>query len=480
MIDHVAGPGTITKDGVTVARSVVLKDSAENAGAKLCVAVATKSNADAGDGTTTATVLAQSMTHAGLQAIEGGANAVAVVRGIEKAVDHVLTHIDAVAQSVNSSKQIERVAAISGNDPEIGSILAKALDEVGRDGVITLEAGGGETRINFTDGYELSAGYVSPLFATTQKGEAIYDDCLVLVSEETFKLSAQAVGILEYCARVNKPVLLVCEDVEGDALSTFVMNRVKAGLPIVVVKAPYFGDRRRDLMDDLAAFVGGTFICPDRGVDPAEVEASHFGRCKQVIVGPTYTIFREGAGDVTERVNQLRSQCTGDDIDSLKYRERCAKLTQGLAIITIGAATEVELTEKRHRYEDALNATRAAVKEGIVPGGGWTLLQASRSLRSLQSHAAKDRDEAKGFQLVREALKAPAWQIAQNAGFDPERVLTARMGFNAETGKFGDLMDMGVVDPALVTKSAIRNAASIVKYVLLTECLNIQDQAEAQ
>lgn len=477
LISMPAGPGLITKDGVTVARSVHLPDPLENEGAKLCIEVATKSNIDAGDGTTTSVVLAQQLTRTGLEAMEKGANPVRLARGIDQAVEQTVRYIEAQARPVASSKEIEWVASISGNDPEIGRVLAEAMDQVGKDGVITLEAGGTETKVSITDGYEFGQGWAAPHFANTHKGEAVYENCLVLVAHEKFKLAQQAVQALEQCAKAQRPLLVICEDVDDEALTTFVMNRVQGALPVVVVKAPYFGQKQVDTLDDIAVFCGAQFICPAQGIDPPELKPEMLGTCKQVIVGPNYCILREGAGDVTERVEQLRALIAdGHELDTLKYQERCAKLTQGLAVIQIGAATDVEQKEKRHRFEDALNATRAAVKEGIVPGGGWTLLQAAKNLKS--STRAQDKDEALGINLVREALKGPAWQIAENAGFSGDEVIRKRQGFNAETGKHGELLKQGVVDPALVTKSAVRNAASIVKYVLLTECLNVLDTRE--
>lgn len=470
LIGKAAGPGIVTKDGVTVARSIKLEDPFENEGAKLCIEVATRSNMDAGDGTTTATVLAQAMVNAGLRHIQQGSNPVKIVKGINQAVSETVSYIQSQAIEVTEPAQIEYVATISGNDSEIGKTIADAIDQVGKDGVITIEPGNFKTSTEIVDGYQFDKGYVSPYFANNQKMEAVYEDCLVLVALEKFRLAQQAAQVLEQCVNQKKPLLLICEEVDGDALVTFVMNRTQGSLPIVVVTAPHHGERQKETLDDIAAFCGAKFICPEQGYDPDDLNPEMLGSCKKIIVSPDSTTIFEGNGDVLPRVEQLRELAnTGSPTDRLRYQERLAKLTQGLAIIRIGASTDVELIEKKHRYEDALNATRAAVAEGIVAGGGFTLMQASKVIC-----IPADRDEAVGAKLVRDALLSPMRQIAVNAGFDGDAVVEEGTGFDAAAGKHCDLVKEGIVDPAKVTRTAVQNAASIAAYALTTECLNVE------
>lgn len=468
LIAQSKAPGTVTKDGVTVARSIELQDPHEAEGAKLVIEAATKSNMDAGDGTSQTCVLTHQMVQAGLKHVQQGGNPVRLVQGITSAVEQAITYIQDHAQPVEASEQIEHVASISGNDPLIGKEIAQAIDSVGKDGVVTIEPGYGPTHTEIVEGYQLDRGWASPYFCTSERMVAEYHDCLVLVANEHFGLAAQAVQVLEQCIKMQKPLLLVCDQVDGDALQTFVMNRVKTGLPIVVVQAPHFGPRRTETMDDLAAFTGGKFINPDAGYDPQNLEADMLGSCKKVIVTQDSCTLFEGAGDILPRVKELRALVEGGtELENIRYRERLAKLTQGLAVIKIGAATEIELVEKKHRFEDALNATRSAVAEGIVPGGGWTLLKASEAIK-----LPRDSDERAGAQLVKDALKWPMRQIADNAGFDGQEVVRRRKGFDALRGKVVDLLAVGIVDPARVARSAVQNAASIAVSVLTCECLN--------
>lgn len=459
------GPGICTKDGVTVARSIQLEDPLENEGAKLCIEAATKNNIDSGDGTSVVCVLAQAMVNAGLDHVEKGANPVRIVKGINGAINTAINHVRKKSKPISNTAQIEHIATISGNDEEIGRIVAKALDSVGRDGVITIENGGQETVIEKIEGYQFDKGWVSPYFINTPRAEAVYDNCLVLVVQEPIKLAQQAAQILEQCVKLKKPVLLICTECDDDALGTFVMNREKGALPIVVVNAPYHGDKQTNILGDISIFCGGKFICPNAGFDPSTLTEDMFGSCKRVIVSQDRTTLLGGNGDKMERVKYLREVCkTGSDLDKLKCKERLAKLTEGVAMIKVGASTGPEQIEKRHRYEDALSATRAAIEEGVVPGGGFTLLGAHLKIK-----IPKDSDEAIGAQLVKDALLAPTRQIAINAGFD--QPVNFKAGFDAARGKYCVLLSAGIVDPAKVVRTSLLNSSSIAACVLLCETL---------
>lgn len=477
LIANKVGPGTMTKDGVTVARSIQLPDPLEGEGARLCIEAATKSNMDAGDGTTTVTVLVAEMVRAGLQHVAQGGNPVRLVQGIQQATDQALQVIEKMAVPVDSPQQIEYVASISGNDPEIGQIIAQAIDAVGRDGVVSIEPGGQQTRTDIVEGYQLDRGWASPYFCNSPKMEAVYENCLVLVAREKFSLAQQAAQVLEQCIKQQRPLLLVCSEVDGDALVTFVMNRQQGGLPIVVVQAPSWGPRQADYLDDLAQFVGSKYIDPDQGFDPDNLTPDMLGSCRRVVVTQDSCTLFEGGGDIMPRVQELRAlSAAGTELEVLRYRERLAKLTQGLAVIRIGAQTEVELIERKHRFEDALAATRAAVAEGVVPGGGYTLLKASQAIK-----LPKDPDARAGALLVRQALRAPMKQIADNAGYDGQEVVRRGRGFDALRGEYCDLAARGILDPAKVSRCAVQNAASITALVLTCECVNyIETPPEAK
>jgi len=488
VLDKKWGSPTITKDGVTVAKEIELEDPYENMGAQLCKEVASKTNDVAGDGTTTATVLAQAIVNEGLRFVAAGGNPIAVKRGIDKAVDLVVAEIKAISQPIKDKEQVEFVATIAGNDNEIGKHVAEAMDKVGKDGVITVEESRGrETTLEVVEGMQFDRGYISPYFVTDpERMEAILENPLILIFEKKISSAQDLLGFLEKAAASRRPVLIVAEDIEGDALATVVLNKIRGVLQIAAVKAPGFGDRRKAMLEDLATLTAGKFISEDLGTKLENVSIDMLGTAKKIVITKEETTIIEGAGTkeaVMGRIALIKSQIekTDSNYDKEKLQERLAKLSGGVAVIKVGASTETELKEKKHRYEDALSATRAAVEEGIVPGGGITLLLAAGKLKP----NATSGDEHTGLLIVKRALEEPLRQISKNAGLEGsvivEKVRAAKPGFglNALTGEIVDLVKAGIVDPAKVTRSTIQNAASIAGLVLTTETL-VVDKPESK
>ena len=483
VLDKKWGSPTITKDGVTVAKEVELEDPYENMGAQLCKEVASKTNDVAGDGTTTATVLAQAIVNEGLRYVAAGGNPIAVKRGIDKAVEAVIENIKKTAKPVKDKEQVQFVATIAGNDPEIGEQVATAMDKVGKDGVITVEESKGrETSVDIVEGMQFDRGYISPYFVTDpERMEAILENPVILIHEKKISAAADLLPFLEKAAQSRKPILLIAEDIEGDALATIVLNKIKGVLNICAVKAPGFGERRKAMLEDIATLTNGQFISEDLGTKLENVSMDMLGTAKKIVITKEDTTIIEGAGTkqaVMGRIEQIKQQIstTDSNYDREKLQERLAKLSGGVAVIKVGASTETELKEKKHRYEDALSATRAAVEEGIVPGGGTTLLRSVAALEKLKV----DGDEATGVAIVKRALEAPLRQISENAGLEGsvvvEEVRKSKdgMGLNAATGDMVDMVKSGIVDPAKVTRSTIQNAASIAGLVLTTEALVVE------
>ena len=481
VIEKKFGSPTITKDGVTVAKEIELADPIEDVGAKLVKEVASKTNDVAGDGTTTATVLAQAMVREGLRVVAAGANPLAVKKGMDKAVASAVANIRSLSTPVTDKESIASVGAIAGNDREIGEYIAEAMDKVGKDGVITIEESKGTgTTVEIVEGMQFDKGYLSPYFVTDpERMEAVLDNPVVLLHEKKISNVQDLVPILEKVAKGGQPLLIISEDIEGEALATLVVNRIRGILNVAAVKAPGFGDRRKAMMEDLAVLTGGQFLSEDLGIKLENVTLDQLGRAEKIIITKDETTVIKGAGTkeaVSGRVSQIRNQIenTDSDYDREKLEERLAKLAGGVAKLSVGAATETELKEKKHRFEDALSATRAAVEEGIVPGGGSTLVQASIGLETLKGDNS---DEQTGINIVRRALEEPLRQIAQNAGLEGSVVVNrvrsekAGFGLNALTEEYVDLVKAGVVDPVKVTRSALENAASIASLILTTEVL---------
>ncbi|MCE2940045.1 MAG: chaperonin GroEL [Fimbriimonadaceae bacterium] len=480
ILDKKWGSPTITKDGVTVAKEVELEDPYENMGAQLCKEVASKTNDVAGDGTTTATVLAQSILNEGLRYVAAGGNPIAVKRGIDKAVEAVVANIKATAQPVKDKEQIEFVATIAGNDNEIGKQVAEAMDKVGKDGVITVEESKGrETSLEIVEGMQFDRGYISPYFVTDpERMEAVLENPLILILEKKISSAQDLLPFLEKVAQARRPIILLAEDIEGEALATVVLNKIRGVLQIAAVKAPGFGERRKAMLEDIAILTKGSFISEDLGTKLENVTIDMLGTAKKVVITKEDTTIIEGAGskdEVMGRISQIKAQMetTESNYDREKLQERLAKLSGGVAVIKVGASTETELKEKKHRYEDALSATRAAVEEGIVPGGGTTLLRSQSVLDALNAEG----DELTGVNIVRRALEAPIRQISENAGLEGsvivEQVRSAKagIGLNAATGEMVDMVASGIVDPAKVTRSTLMNAASIAGLMLTTEAM---------
>ena len=478
------GSPTITKDGVTVAKEVELEDHLENIGAQLLKEVASKTNDVAGDGTTTATVLAQAIVREGLKNVGAGANPLALKRGIEKAVEAAVEKIKALAIPVEDRKAIEEVATISANDPEVGKLIADAMEKVGKEGIITVEESKSlETELKFVEGYQFDKGYISPYFVTNPETmEAVLEDAFILIVEKKVSNVRELLPILEQVAQTGKPLLIIAEDVEGEALATLVVNKLRGTLSVAAVKAPGFGDRRKEMLKDIAAVTGGTVISEELGFKLENATLSMLGRAERVRITKDETTIVGGKGkkeDIEARINGIKKELETTDSEYAreKLQERLAKLAGGVAVIRVGAATETELKEKKHRFEDALNATRAAVEEGIVPGGGVTLLRAISAVEELIKKL--EGDEATGAKIVRRALEEPARQIAENAGYEGSVIVqqilaetkNPRYGFNAATGEFVDMVEAGIVDPAKVTRSALQNAASIGALILTTEAV---------
>jgi chaperonin GroEL len=481
VLDRKWGTPVITKDGVTVAKEIELADPWENMGAQLCREVASKTNDVAGDGTTTATVLAQALVNEGMRYVAAGGNPIALKRGIEKAVQKAVEAIRQMAIPVTGREQIEYVASIAGNDPEIGKIIAEAMDKVGKDGVITIEESKGtQTTLEVVEGMQFDRGYISPYFITDpERMEAVLEDVLILIHEKKISSAQDLLPLLERVAQARRPLLIIAEDVEGDALATLVVNKLRGVLQCAAVKAPGFGERRKAMLEDIAILTNGRFISEDLGIKLENVTLDMLGQAKKVVITKEETTIIEGAGSkeaVMGRINQIKRliETTESSYDREKLQERLAKLSGGVAVIKVGAATETELKEKKHRFEDAHSATRAAVEEGIVPGGGKVFLNAQAALDELQ---LDDPDERTGVEIVRRALEEPLRQIAENAGLEGSvivekvRALGKEEGLDARTGEFVNLVQAGIIDPAKVSRAALENAASIAGLVLTTDAM---------
>ena len=482
VLDKKYGSPTITKDGVTVAKEIELKDPYENMGAQMIKEVASKTSDLAGDGTTTATVLAQAIYRGGLRNVTAGANPMGLQRGIDQAVEKVVVELKKLSKSTKDKKEIAQVATIaSNNDKTIGNLIAEAMEKVGKDGVITVEeAKGMETALEVVEGMQFDRGYLSPYFVTDPaRMEAVLEECLVLIHEKKLGSMKEMLPLLEQVAKSGKPLLIVAEEVEGEALATLVVNKLRGTFACCAVKAPGFGDRRKAMLEDIAILTGGKAITEDLGVKLENLTLADLGKAKKVVVDKDNTTLIEGGGKtgaIEGRIKQLRMQIeeTTSDYDREKLQERLAKLAGGVAIVKVGAATETEMKERKARVEDALNATRAAVEEGIVPGGGVALLRASKGLDGLKLSG----DEATGVEIVRRALEEPIRQIVQNAGLEGsvvvEKVKAAKdvaYGFDAESNQFVDMIQAGIIDPTKVERVALQNAASIASLLLTTEAL---------
>ena len=478
------GAPTITNDGVTIAKEVELEDSWENMGAQLAKEVATKTNDVAGDGTTTATVLAQAMVREGLRNVAAGANPMELKRGMEQAVEKVVEFIGEFSVEIESRDQIAHVAAISAADSMIGERIAEAMDKVGKDGVITVEEG--QTfgiELEFTEGMQFDKGFISPYFVTdSDRMEAVLEDPYILIANQKISSVNDMLPVLEKVMQSGKPLMVLTEDVEGEALATLIVNKIRGTFSSIAVKAPGFGERRKQQLQDIAILTGGTVISEEVGLKLENVSLDMLGRARKIVVTKDDTTIVDGAGsqaDVQARIKQINREIENSDSDwdREKLQERLAKLAGGVAVIKVGAATEVELKEKKHRIEDALSATRAAVEEGVVPGGGVALLRAQDFVEKMRGGTS---DEKTGRGIVRKALEEPLRQIAINAGFEggvvADRVRNegGTTGFNAQTGVFEDLLSVGVIDPAKVTRSAVQNASSIASLLLTTEALIVE------
>ena len=480
VLDKKFGSPTITNDGVTIARDIELEDPFENMGAQLLKEVATKTDDVAGDGTTTAVVLGQALVSEGLRNVTAGANPMVLKHGIERAVAVIVAEIKAASRPVDSREQIAAVAAISAADPEVGEIIAEVMDKVGKDGVITVEEGQSlGLEKEYTEGMQFDRGYISAYFVTNpDRMEAVLESARILITDKKISAVADILPSLEKAVAVGKPLLIIAEDVDGEALATLVVNKLRGTIQVLGVKAPGFGDRRKEMLRDIAILTGGTVISEEIGRKLDSVQVEDLGEARRIVSTKDDTTIVDGAGsepDIKARMTQIKAQIeeTTSDYDKEKLQERLAKLAGGVAVIKVGAATEVELKEKKHRIEDALSTTRAAVEEGIVAGGGTTLLQAIPALDALKLEG----DEQVGVDIVRRALEAPAKQIADNAGERGEVViekvknLPKGQGFDALKGEYGDMFERGIVDAAKVTRSALQNAASIAAMVLTTETL---------
>lgn len=481
VLDKKFGAPTITNDGVTIAREIEVEDVFENQGAQLVREVATATNDVAGDGTTTATVLAQAIVRTGLKNVAAGANPLGLKRGIELAVDQVVANIAKQAKEISGKDQIARVATISAGDEEIGDVIADAIEKVGKDGVVNVEEG--QTfgmDLEFTEGMQFDKGYISPYMVTDQdRMEATLEDPFILIANQKIGSVRDVLPVLEAVIQSGKPLLIIAEDVEGESLATLVVNKLRGTFTGVAVKAPGFGDRRKRMLEDIAILTGGEVITEEMGLKLENTQLSQLGRARRVVVAKDTTTIVDGAGDtaaIKGRINQIKNEVenTDSDFDREKLQERLAKLSGGVAVVKVGAATETEMKEKKHRVEDALQATRAALEEGIVPGGGVALLQAAEAIK-LEGYT--DDDERTGARIVLRSLEEPLRQIAENAGHEGSVVVNdvrkAKKGFglNAATGELVDLVADGVIDPAMVTRSALQNAASIAKNILTTEAI---------
>ncbi len=481
VLDKKFGAPTITNDGVTIAREIEVEDVFQNQGAMLVREVATATNDVAGDGTTTATVLAQAIVRNGLKNVTAGANPLGLKKGIEKAVDQIVDNIRKLSKPVQGKDQIARVATISAGDEEIGDVIADAIEKVGKDGVVNVEEG--QTfgmDLEFTEGMQFDKGYVSPYMVTDQERmEAVLEDPYILIANQKIGSVRDVLPVLEQVIQSGRPILIIAEDVEGEALATLVVNKLRGTFTGVAVKAPGFGDRRKRMLEDIAILTGGEVITEEMGLKLENTQLSQLGRARRVVIAKDNTTIVDGSGDldaIKGRINQIKAEVenTDSDFDREKLQERLAKLSGGVAVVKVGAATETEMKEKKHRVEDALQATRAALEEGIVPGGGVALLQASAGVNA---DAIEDEDERTGARIILRSLEEPLRQIAENAGLEGSVVVAdvrkAKKGFglNAATGEIVDLVAAGVIDPAMVTRSALQNAASIAKNILTTEAI---------
>ncbi|MBU1745123.1 MAG: chaperonin GroEL [Proteobacteria bacterium] len=481
ILDRSYGSPTVTKDGVTVAKEIELEDKFENMGAQMVKEVASKTSDVAGDGTTTATILAQAIFREGAKSVAAGSNPMDVKRGIDKAVDVVVKELKKMSKPTKDAKEIAQVGTISANnDVAIGAIIAEAMEKVGKEGVITVEeAKGLETELEIVEGMQFDRGYLSPYFVTNaEKMEVELEDCLILINEKKISSMKDLLPILEQIAKMGKPLLIISEDIEGEALATLVVNKIRGTLHVAAVKAPGFGDRRKAMLEDIAILTGGKMISEDMGYKLENTKIEDLGRAKRIIIDKDNTTIIDGAGDrasLQGRVKQIRAQVdeTTSDYDREKLQERLAKLVGGVAVIKVGAATETEMKEKKARVEDALNATRAAVEEGIVPGGGVAYLRTLPALDRMKLEG----DEAVGVRIVKKALEEPLRMIANNAGVEGSIVVEkvkdkkGAYGFNAQTDKYEDMIAAGVIDPTKVTRFALQNAASVASLMLTTQCM---------
>ena len=490
IIDKKFGSPTITKDGVSVAKEIELANPVENMGAQLLKEVASKTADAAGDGTTTATVLGQAIVTAGLKNVAAGANPMDLKRGIDKAVEAVVADLKKQSQTVgNDNKKIEQVATISANnDHTIGKLIAEAMGKVKKEGVITVEeAKGTDTTVEVVEGMQFDRGYISPYFITdVDKMEAVLDNPLILIYEKKISAMKELLPVLEKAVQTGKPILIIAEDVDGEALQTLVVNRLRSNLKIAAVKAPGFGDRRKAMLEDIAILTGGVFIAEDRGFLLENADLTFLGKAEKVTIDKDNTTIVGGAGkkaDITARVNQIKAQidATTSDYDKEKLQERLAKLAGGVAVLYVGAATEVEMKEKKDRVDDALAATRAAVEEGIVPGGGVAYIRAVASLEKLKG---ANEDETTGIQIVKRAIEEPLRQICANSGIEGSIVVQKvkegkdDFGFNARTEKYENLLKAGVIDPTKVSRIALENAASVAGMLLTTDCVLAEKKEE--
>jgi chaperonin GroEL len=480
VIDKHFGAPTITNDGVTIAREIEVEDAFENQGAQLVREVATATNDVAGDGTTTATLLAQAIVREGLKNVAAGANPMGLKRGIELAVDAVVGAIKSQSREVSGKEDIARVATISARDREVGDVIADAIEKVGKDGVVNVEEG--QTfgmELEFTEGMQFDRGYMSPYMVTDpERMEAVLEDAYLLIHGGKIQNLKDVLPLLEKVIQTGKPLLVLAEDVEGEALATFIVNKLRGTFTGICVKAPGFGDRRKRMLEDIAILTGGEVVSEEMGLKLENTQIAQLGRARKIVVAKDATTIIDGAGDTDEikgRIKQIKAEIevSDSDFDREKLQERLAKLAGGVAVVKVGAATETEMKEKKHRVEDALQATRAALEEGIVPGGGVVLVNAAPSIDKLKLEG----EEATGAAIVRRALEEPLRQLATNAGLEGSVVvgkvkeLKAGMGLNVDTGEYVDLVKVGIIDPAMVTRSALQNAASIAKNILTTECI---------
>ncbi len=483
VLDKKFGAPTITNDGVTIAREIELEDPFENQGAQLVREVATATNDVAGDGTTTATVLAQAIVREGLRNVTAGANPMGLKRGIEKAVEQAVASIKSQSKAVSGKEDIARVATISARDREIGDVIADAIEKVGKDGVVNVEEG--QTfglELEFTEGMQFDKGYISPYMITdSDRMEAVLDDPYVLIANQKISSVKDILPVLEQVIQSGRPLLIVAEDLEGEALATIVVNKLRGTFTVVAVKAPGFGDRRKRMLEDIAILTGGEVITEEMGLKLENTSIAQLGRARRIVVSKDHTTIIDGGGkgdDIKARIKQIKSEVenSDSDFDREKLQERLAKLSGGVAVVKVGAATETEMKEKKHRVEDALQATRAALEEGIVPGGGVALLNAAKKLKF---DGLAD-DEATGVRIVKRALEEPLRQLAFNAGLEGAvvvnevRAAKAGFGLNVDTGEMVDMVKAGIIDPAMVTRSALQNAASIAKNILTTEAIVVE------